>query len=83
MSLDYLVTALRLARTHDFLLVMDECYTDIWRGSPPPGMMEAAAVLAKKDGANISHDPLAKYGGVELIVKTVGSSRAAGRIYGG
>ena len=47
MDLDYLTAALRLARKHDFLLVMDECYADIWRGAPPTGMMQAAAVLAK------------------------------------
>jgi len=54
MPLDYLVAALELARRHDFLLVMDECYADIWRGdAPPPGMLEAAASLPE-DGS----DPL-------------------------
>ena len=47
MDLDYLKTALKLARQHDFLVVMDECYSDIWRETPPPGMLEAAASLAK------------------------------------
>ena len=46
MDLDYLKMALSLARQHDFLLVMDECYSDIWRHQPPPGMIEAAAALA-------------------------------------
>ena len=46
MDLDYLKMALSLARKHDFLVVMDECYSDIWRHHPPPGMIEAAAVLA-------------------------------------
>ena len=46
MDLDYLKMALSLAREHDFLLVMDECYSDIWRHRPPPGMIEAAAALA-------------------------------------
>lgn len=27
----------RLARDHDFLLVADECYSEIWRDAPPPG----------------------------------------------
>ena len=46
MDLDYLKMALSLARQHDFLVVMDECYSDIWRHQPPTGMIEAAAVLA-------------------------------------
>ena len=46
MDLDYLKMALSLARQHDFLVVMDECYSDIWRHQPPPGMIEAAAGLA-------------------------------------
>lgn len=46
MDLDYLKMALSLARQYDFLVVMDECYSDIWRHQPPPGMIEAAAALA-------------------------------------
>ena len=46
MDLDYLKMALSLARQNDFLLVMDECYSDIWRHQPPPGIIEAAAALA-------------------------------------
>ena len=55
MDLDYLKMALSLARQHDFLVVMDECYSDIWRQQPPPGMIEAAAALAT-DGPGL--DPL-------------------------
>ena len=55
MDLDYLKMALSLARQHDFLVVMDECYSDIWRHQPPSGMIEAAAALAA-DGPGL--DPL-------------------------
>ena len=55
MDLDYLKMALSLARQHDFLVVMDECYSDIWRHQPPPGMIEAAVALAA-DGPGL--DPL-------------------------
>ena len=48
MDLEYL----RSARRHDFLLVMDECYADIWRADETDGVLEAAASLAE-DG-----DPL-------------------------
>ena len=46
MDLNYLKMALSMARQHNFLVVMDECYSDIWRHHPPSGMIEAAAVLA-------------------------------------
>ena len=55
MDLDYLKMALSLARQHDFLVVMDECYSDIWRHQPPSGMIEAAVALAA-DGPGL--DPL-------------------------
>ena len=39
----YLDHALSLAREHGFLLVLDECYSEIWDKDPPPGGLEAAA----------------------------------------
>jgi len=45
-DLGYLVKALKLARQHGFLLVLDECYAEIYSGDvPPPGGLEAAAAL--------------------------------------
>jgi aspartate/methionine/tyrosine aminotransferase len=35
--------ALELARTFDFVLVADECYSEIYHGAPPVGVLEAAA----------------------------------------
>ena len=58
MSLDQMKAAIRVARQHDFLLVMDECYADIWRGSPPPGALEAAAELHAEEGSDPAQDPL-------------------------
>ena len=57
MDMAFLQQALKLARAHDFLLVMDECYTDIWRGTAPVGMAEAAMLLQEEAGA--PDDPLA------------------------
>ena len=48
---DYLARALLLARRHDFLLVMDECYSEIYADTPPTGGLEAAASL----GDGLSH----------------------------
>jgi len=45
-DLDYLKKAIRLAREHDFLLVMDECYAEIYLSAKAPtGALEAAAAL--------------------------------------
>ncbi|MHA1569558.1 MAG: aminotransferase class I/II-fold pyridoxal phosphate-dependent enzyme [Alphaproteobacteria bacterium] len=43
--LETLVALVRLAREHDFLIVFDECYSEIYDRDPPPGGMEACAAL--------------------------------------
>lgn len=35
----------RLARAHDVLLIADECYSEIWRHEPPPGVLDACREL--------------------------------------
>lgn len=35
------------ARQHDFMIFADECYSEIYRNVPPPGVLEAAASLDK------------------------------------
>ena len=44
-DLDYLKTAISLARRHGFVLAVDECYAEIWDKAPPPGTLEAAVAL--------------------------------------
>ncbi|MFI4988948.1 MAG: aminotransferase class I/II-fold pyridoxal phosphate-dependent enzyme [Alphaproteobacteria bacterium] len=45
-DLAYLKRLIALAREHDFLLVMDECYAEIYTtAAPPTGALEAAAAL--------------------------------------
>ncbi|MGH6748674.1 MAG: aminotransferase class I/II-fold pyridoxal phosphate-dependent enzyme [Methyloceanibacter sp.] len=39
---DYLAEAIALARTHDFLLFADECYSEIYGDVAPPGALETA-----------------------------------------
>ena len=34
---------LRLAEKHDFRILSDECYSEIWRDAPPPGGLELVA----------------------------------------
>jgi N-succinyldiaminopimelate aminotransferase len=42
---DYLEVLIRLARKHDFLLAVDECYADIYDSTPPVGALEVCANL--------------------------------------
>ena len=41
-SAAYLTRAIELARKHDFLLIADECYSEIYTKTPPPGILETA-----------------------------------------
>ena len=45
--LDYLRRALELARRHDFLLIADECYSELYTAEPPPGALQAAMSLGQ------------------------------------
>ena len=42
-SADYVARLLELAERHDFVLFLDECYSEIWRDAPPPGGLGVAA----------------------------------------
>jgi N-succinyldiaminopimelate aminotransferase len=44
-SADYLKRAIGLARQHDFMLLIDECYSEVYFGAPPAGGLEAAIAL--------------------------------------
>lgn len=55
-SLDHLKQAITLARAHDFLLVIDECYAEIYStDAPPVGGIEAAAALGGLDNVLLFH----------------------------
>ena len=42
-SRDYWATLIALAEKHDFKIFADECYSEIYRDTPPMGALEAAA----------------------------------------
>lgn len=42
-SKEYLADLLALAEKHDFRVLADECYSEIWRETPPPGLLQVAA----------------------------------------
>ena len=46
-SLDVLKDMIRLARKHDFVLVSDECYSEIYDTTPPAGALAACAALGE------------------------------------
>jgi aspartate/methionine/tyrosine aminotransferase len=52
-----LVTA---AREHGFMLFADECYSEIWRGNPPPGVLEAADSLGAGTHGVVAFNSLSK-----------------------
>lgn len=52
-SRDYLAKAINLARAHDFMLLLDECYCEIYRDTPPAGGLEVAHALTNGDFANV------------------------------
>ena len=56
-SADYIAHALQLARRFDFLLVVDECYIDIWRQTCPVSALEVAIKTASADQQQDVSDP--------------------------
>ena len=44
-SRDYWRTLLTLAEKHDFRVMADECYSEIWRNAPPVGVLQVAAEM--------------------------------------
>ncbi len=42
-SADYLADLAALAEHYDFQIFSDECYSELWRTAPPPGMLSVAA----------------------------------------
>ncbi len=45
----YLETLIGLAEKHDFLILADECYSEIYRDAPPPGALAVATELGLAD----------------------------------
>lgn len=51
---------IRLARRHRFLVIADECYSEIYRDAPPAGVLEAAHALGEGFANVVSVNSLSK-----------------------
>lgn len=49
LSLEQMQNLVRLADEHDFVIASDECYSEIYDRTPPPGLLEAAADMGRHD----------------------------------
>jgi aspartate/methionine/tyrosine aminotransferase len=56
----YIGRALELARRYDFMLLFDECYSEIYSDAPPPGALEVAATTPERFANLIVFNSLSK-----------------------
>lgn len=56
----YIARALDLARAHDFVLVLDECYSEIYSDEPPTGGLQVAAATPERFANLIVFNSLSK-----------------------
>jgi N-succinyldiaminopimelate aminotransferase len=48
-DIKYLQKLIRLADEHDFIIASDECYSELYFDTPPPGLLQAAAMMGRDD----------------------------------
>ncbi|TVP74447.1 MAG: aminotransferase class I/II-fold pyridoxal phosphate-dependent enzyme [Rhodobacteraceae bacterium] len=56
----YLREMIRLAERHDFRIFADECYSEIYRDTPPPGILQVAAEMGADPERIVSFHSLSK-----------------------
>ncbi|CUA93834.1 aminotransferase class I/II-fold pyridoxal phosphate-dependent enzyme [Pannonibacter indicus] len=59
-SLAYWQKLIGLARRHRFYIFADECYSEIYRSTPPPGVLEAAHALGEGYSMVVAFNSLSK-----------------------
>ncbi|MCB1406647.1 MAG: aminotransferase class I/II-fold pyridoxal phosphate-dependent enzyme [Rhodobacteraceae bacterium] len=59
-SFDYWADLLALAEKHDFRIFADECYAEIYRNAPPPGLLEVAQAVGADPERVVSFHSLSK-----------------------
>ncbi|WP_457747367.1 succinyldiaminopimelate transaminase [Sulfurimonas sp.] len=53
LSVEELGEWVALALKHDFVLLNDECYSEIYTNTPPPSLLEAATAIGNKNFKNV------------------------------
>lgn len=61
---DYWRALIALAERHDFTILADECYSEIYRDAPPPGILEIAAEMGADPERVVSFHSLSKRSGL-------------------
>jgi len=56
----YLQKAITLARTHDFMIFADECYSEIYFAEKPMGILQAASLLSGNFSKVVAFNSLSK-----------------------
>jgi len=59
-SLDYWKALLALAEKYDFRVFADECYAELYRGAPAPGVLQAAAEIGADPERVVAFHSLSK-----------------------
>ena len=59
-TVDYLTELIELAEKYDFIIFADECYSEIYRHTPPPGLMEISHKLGADPDRVVSFHSLSK-----------------------
>ncbi|SIS63623.1 aminotransferase class I/II-fold pyridoxal phosphate-dependent enzyme [Phaeovulum vinaykumarii] len=57
---DYLARLLELAERHDFVIFSDECYSELWADTPPPGVLDVAAATGAAPERVVMFNSLSK-----------------------
>ena len=66
-SRDYWAGLLALAEKHDFIVLADECYSEVWHTAPPPGVLEVAAATG---AGSVRAEALPQPAGVVILTIT-------------
>lgn len=53
LSLEELISWVKLALKHDFILINDECYSEIYENTPPPSLLEACMLAGNEAFKNV------------------------------
>jgi len=56
----YIARAIALAREHDFILLFDECYSEIYTDAPPPGALQVAVTTPDRFANLVVFNSLSK-----------------------